>query len=86
MTNTLHRYGNSESFHDDYIIFAIPAKGINDEDSIPRLKEFLRICERHNPINLGNGNRSSLAPEKDLNPTAHWKRPEQMIGRLLLRE
>jgi len=75
MTNTLHRYGNSESFHDDYIILAIPSKGINDEDSIPRLKEFLRICTRHSPINLGNCNRSSLAPEKGLNPTAHWKRP-----------
>lgn len=74
MTNSLHRYGNEESFRDDYVIFAIPSKGINDEDSIPRLKEFLRICTRYNPVNIGNGNRSSLAPERDLNPLAHWKR------------
>lgn len=74
MTNTLHRYGNAESFRDDYIIFAIPSKGINDEGCIPKLKEFLRICARHNPVNMGNGNRSSLAPEKGLNPTVHWKR------------
>jgi len=74
MTNSLHRYGNEESFRDDYVIFAIPSKGINDEDSVPRLKEFLRICTRYNPVNMGNGNRGSLAPEKGLNPTAHWKR------------
>ena len=74
MTNSLHRYGDEESFRDDIIIFAIPSKGINDEDSVPRLKEFLKICIRHNPVNIGNGNRGSLAPEKDLGPKVHWKR------------
>jgi hypothetical protein len=74
MTNTLHRYGCRNSFNDDYVVIAIPAKGINDEDSVPKLKEFLRICTRHNPVNIGNGNRNSLSPEKGLNPTAHWKR------------
>jgi hypothetical protein len=74
MTNSLHRYGNAESFKDDYIIFAIPSVGINDEDSVPKLRDFLRICTKHNPINLGNGNRNSLAPETGLNPSAHWKR------------
>lgn len=74
MTNTLHRYGNSESFRDDYIIFAIPSKGKNDEDCIPKLKAFLRICAKYNPCNMGNGNRGGIAPEKSLGPTAHWKR------------
>lgn len=74
MTNTLHRYGHAESFKDDYIIFAIPSKGKNDDDCIPKLKQFLRICAKYNPSNMGNGNRGSLAPEKGLHPTAHWKR------------
>ena len=74
MTNTLHRYGNAESFRDDYIIFAIPSKGKNDEGCIPKLKQFLRICAKHSPVNLGNGNRSSLSPERGLGPTAHWNR------------
>ena len=74
MTNTLHRYGNSESFRDDYIIFAIPSKGKNEQDCIPRLKDFLKICAKHNPSNMGNGNRSSVAPDKKLNPLAHWNR------------
>lgn len=74
MTNTLHRYGNADSFRDDYIIFAIPSKGKNDEECISKLKQFLRICARYDPSNMGNGNRGSLAPEKGLNPTAHWNR------------
>jgi len=74
MTNTLHRYGNAGSFRDDYIIFAIPSKGKNDEDCVPKLKAFLRICARHHPVNMGNGNRSSLAPDKNLNPAIHWHR------------
>ncbi|HEX8041778.1 MAG TPA: hypothetical protein VF490_21670 [Chryseosolibacter sp.] len=74
MTNTLHRYGPPESFRDDYIIFAIPSKGKNDEQCIPKLKQFLRICAKHNPSNMGNGNRGSIAPEKGIQPTAHWRR------------
>ncbi len=30
MTNTLHRFGDAESFHDDYIVFAIPSKSNKD--------------------------------------------------------
>jgi len=63
MTNTLHRYGKAESFRDDYIIFAIPSRGKNDEDCIPKLKQFLLICAKHNPTNMGNGTRSILMPE-----------------------
>jgi hypothetical protein len=74
MTNTLHRYGHSDSFRDDYIIFAIPSKGKNDEECIPKLKQFLRICAKYNPSNMGNGNRGSVAPERGLAPSAHWIR------------
>lgn len=77
MTNTLHRYGTPESFRDDYIVFAIPCKGKNDEGSIEKLKSFLRICVKHNPTNIGNGNCSGFSPQKNLKPTAHWKRPQQ---------
>ncbi|HET9486258.1 MAG TPA: hypothetical protein VFO54_02440 [Chryseosolibacter sp.] len=77
MTNTLHRYGHAESFRDDYILFAIPSKGKNDEDCIPKLKDFLRICAKYNPSNMGNGNRGSVAPERSLGPMAHWKRDEK---------
>lgn len=76
MTNTLHRYGKADSFNDDYILFAIPSRGKNDENCIPKLREFLRICARHNPINMGNGQRGTLAPEKGLDPRSHWNRTD----------
>ena len=74
MTNTLHRYGDSASFRDDYILFAIPCKGKNDEGAIEKLRTFLRICAAHQPANMGNGNFGSYRPSAQLNPTAHWRR------------
>ena len=74
MTNTLHRYGDSESFHDDFILFCIPSPGLNDEGAVEKQKQFLRICAKHSPANMGNGNRGSFNPERHLNPTAHWNR------------
>ena len=74
MTNTLHRYGNADSFRDDYIIFAMPSVGKNDEGAIEKLKSFLTICVRHEPSNIGASGLSSLPPSKDLKPTVHWNR------------
>ena len=38
MTNTLHRFGDAESFRDDYIVFAMCSRGKNDEDSVPSIQ------------------------------------------------
>ncbi len=55
MTNTLHRYGTAESFVDDYIIFALPAKGDTQKgDPLPALKRFLEIAIEYNPVNIGD--------------------------------
>ena len=62
------------SFDDDYIVFCIPSPGRNDEGAVEKQKQFLRICARHDPANMGNGNRGSFKPERRLNPTAHWRR------------
>ena len=74
MTNTLHRYGDSESFRDDFILFSIASPGKNDQGAVEKQKQFLRICAKHKPSNMGNGNRGSFNPERHLNPTAHWNR------------
>jgi hypothetical protein len=74
MTNTLHRYGKAGSFSDDYILFAIPSRGKNDEGAVEKQKAFLRICARHKPSNMGNGNRGGFYPARDLTPRAHWRR------------
>ena len=54
MTHTLHRVANLEDFKEDYVILVMPAKGINNDENIAeKLKKFLGIFERHNPVNLG---------------------------------
>ena len=40
MTNTLHRFGPSQSFADDYIVFAMCARGKNDGDALHKLRQF----------------------------------------------
>ncbi|MDR5695898.1 MAG: hypothetical protein QN198_11555 [Armatimonadota bacterium] len=67
MTNTLHRYGPRQE--GDYIVFAIPARGINDAGCEDKLQAFLRLASRFNPVNMGNGKGGSLfRPERSLNP------------------
>jgi len=75
MTNTLHRYGNAESFYDDYIVFAIPSKGKNDQGAVPKLKQFLEMALPFKPVNMGDAiHGGALRPCRDMNPTSHWKR------------
>jgi len=75
MTNTLHRYGDAESFHDDYVVFAIACKGKNDQDALPKLRRFLEIALEYKPVNLGDARHGgALRPSRSLNPLSHWKR------------
>ncbi len=54
MTNTLHRQGKDQNLKEDFVVFMTAAPGINREGSAPKLQEFMRICERYHPINMGN--------------------------------
>jgi hypothetical protein len=74
MTNTLHRYGDSESFYDDYLIFASPSSGRNDVGSIPKLKAFLEMALPFNPVNIGDPVHGGALRPSTLSTTANWKR------------
>ena len=75
MTNTLHRFGNAESFRDDYVVFAIASKGKNDRDALPKLRRFLEIALEYKPVNLGDARHGgALRPSRTVNPLSHWKR------------
>jgi hypothetical protein len=75
MTNTLHRYGTGESFKDDYIVFAIPARGINDKGAVEKERRFLEIARKHNPVNMGDASHGAVfRPSKSLKPLVHWYR------------
>jgi hypothetical protein len=60
MTNTLHRQGAAKSLKNDYVIFAHTAKGITREGSAQKLQEFMRICLKYNPVNMGDGKQGNV--------------------------
>jgi hypothetical protein len=75
MTNTLHRFGDAESFSDDYIVFAIPSKSNKDPKALPKLHRFLEIALEYKPVNLGDARHGgALRSSKNLGPLAHWNR------------
>lgn len=76
MTNTLHRFGAPETQRDDYIVFAMSSKGINDEGAAEKLQAFLRLAMKHGPVNMGHATKGGMyRPSSDLTPLAHWSRP-----------
>jgi hypothetical protein len=60
MTNTLHRQGTPENLKNDYVLFVHTARGINDEGSGPKIQEFIRICLKYQPVNIGDGRRGNV--------------------------
>ncbi len=66
MSHTLHRRGSAQSFKNDFVIFTMAAKGINEVDSHLKLQRFLEILRAFGPINMGDmktGNSFIVAPE-----------------------
>jgi post-segregation antitoxin (ccd killing protein) len=87
MTNTLHRYSEHYAFaapphpepiRDDYIVFAMASRGINDDNLVEKYRTFLRLALKHQPVNIGDATKGgSIRPRQDLNPSAHWRRDHQ---------
>jgi len=70
MTHTLHRRGDRENLKQDYIVFTMSAKGLNEEGSADKMKMFLQILLRHHPVNYGDmltGNRYVKSGEEIAN-------------------
>src|SRR3990167_2562948 len=95
MTNTLHRYSehyafertsNPEPIKDDYIVFAMASRGLNDDNLVEKYRSFLQLALKHKPVNIGDATKGgALRPRQDMNPTAHWRRdhtpdPEGVIA------
>jgi hypothetical protein len=85
MTNTLHRFGAPETQWDDYIVFAMSSKGINDAGAVDKLQTFLRLATKYAPVNMGHAAKGGMyRSSADLTPLAHWSRslaadPETVI-------
>ena len=54
MTHTLHRQGTKESLDKDFVFLCMAAKGFNEDGADEKMREFLRIMLRHNPVNAGD--------------------------------
>lgn len=75
MTNTLHRFGDANSFQDDYVVFAIASKGRNDAGAAPKLRRFLEVALEYGPVNLGDARHGgAIRPARGLTPLSHWRR------------
>ncbi|HET8542413.1 MAG TPA: hypothetical protein VFL83_21245 [Anaeromyxobacter sp.] len=84
MTNTLHRYSDHYArdagedvapVTDDYIVFAMASKGVNDDGIVEKYRRFLRLALEHDPVNVGDATHGGwLRPRRDLTPANHWRR------------
>jgi hypothetical protein len=84
MTNTLHRYSDHYAHEagdevppvtDDYIVFAMASKGVNDDGIVQKYRAFLKLALEHQPVNIGDATHGGwLRPQRDLTPTNHWNR------------
>ena len=94
MTNTLHRFSehyaaepkpDPRPVEDDFIVFAMATKGVNDADLVEKYRTFARLALTHNPVNVGDATKGGIwRPQPALNPLAHWKRddrpdPERLV-------
>jgi len=59
MTNTLHRKGSTEDLKGDYVIFTSIAKDYKP-GTAPKIHEFLKICNKYGPINIGSSKLGSV--------------------------
>jgi hypothetical protein len=87
VTNTLHRFSEHYAFEprpdprpveDDYIVFAMATRGVNDENLVDKYRTFARLALKHNPVNVGDATKGGIwRPQPQLNPLAHWRRDER---------
>jgi hypothetical protein len=75
----LHRFGAPETFQDDFVVFAMAARGINDRDAPAKLRSFLSLSLKHRPINVGNAVKGGIyRASPSLTPLAHWRRKDEV--------
>jgi hypothetical protein len=95
MTNTLHRFSEHYArapgddvrpVTDDYIVFAMASKGVNDDAIVQKYRAFLKLALKFQPVNIGDATHGGwLRPRRDLKPTNHWTRehvpdPEAVVA------
>jgi hypothetical protein len=60
MTHSLHRQGDGNSLHNDYVLLCTPANGINSDGAAEKLRRALDILLEIGPANIGFYGHGSL--------------------------
>ena len=53
MTHTLHRVKTRSGQTDDYVVLIMPARGINNQNSVEIFKKYLDLMAQFDPVNMG---------------------------------
>jgi len=53
MTHTLHRVGDRNSLKKEFLFYMVPSRGLNAKGSTPKIKRFIEICAKYDPVNIG---------------------------------
>jgi len=53
MTHTNHRQGTIESLKGDWVVQMRRAKGVNDQNASPKLRKFLELSLKYDPVGAG---------------------------------
>jgi hypothetical protein len=65
MTHTLHRTGNLENIKEDFPMLTHVARGLNDKDAGPRLKQIAQTMTKYTDLHFGDckvGNKYTMDP------------------------
>ncbi|MCP4749966.1 MAG: hypothetical protein GY866_03675 [Proteobacteria bacterium] len=75
MTNTLHRKGTPEELRQDFVVFAMPRRGV--DNLIQKLIRFTNICLKHKPVNM---NKIEDMAARRIDPLRMEEEMEKKIG------
>lgn len=76
MTHTNHRQGTQESLKGDWIVMMLTARGINDQGAGFKLKRFLQLSLKHQPVNAGTsriGNALNMGWQEFMSEVSRWE-------------
>lgn len=86
MTNTLHRYSDHYAagavthprpIENDYVVFAMATRGVNDDRLLEKYRTFLRLALEHHAINIGDATKGGVVrPSPTMRPSSHWRRDQ----------
>ncbi len=61
MSHTLHRIKTETGKQDDYVVLVMPARGINNQNSVEVFTKYLCLLYQFNPVNMGGITIGTLA-------------------------